>query len=96
MAAPLGRNYDPAMTISFEDARRIAAAILSEHWGYAVMMEPHGCEDEQDFRVIVRSDVEQLGGPVVLVEKADGTVHLIPYFADPNRWETMAPVVTSF
>jgi hypothetical protein len=91
VTAPLSLSYDPAMPISFEDARQIAAATLSALWNYAVEIEPHGREDEHDFIVLVRHDVELLGGPLVLVTKADGSVNFVPYLADPDRWEAMAP-----
>ena len=84
----------PAMIhrmITFEDARRIAAATLSAHWDYAVEIEPHGREDDEDFMVFVRYDVEMLGGPIVLVTKADESVHLVPFISDPERWEAMLP-----
>ena len=78
--------------ITFEDARRIAAATLSALWDYAVEIAPHGFEDEHDYMVLVHHDVEVLGGPVVLVAKADGSVDFIPHLSDPDRWEAMAPV----
>lgn len=81
--------------ITFEDARRIAAATLSALWDYAVEIEPHGFEDKQDYKVLVHHDVEVLGGPVVLVAKADGSVDFVPYLSDPDRWEAMAPVGVS-
>ena len=75
--------------ITFEDARRIAAATLSEHWDYTVEIEPHGREDDEDFMVFVRYDVEMLSGPIVLVAKADGLVDLVSYLSDPDRWGAM-------
>ena len=77
--------------ITFEDARRIAAATLSEHRDYVVEIEPQGREDDEDFMVFVRYDVEMLGGPIVLVTKADESVHLVPFISDPERWAAMLP-----
>ena len=78
--------------ITFEDARRTAAAALSALWDYTVEIKPHGFEDNQDYMVLVHHDVEMLGGPLVLVAKADGSVDFIPHLSDPDRWEAMAPV----
>jgi len=75
--------------ITFEDARGIAAATLSAQWDYAVEIEPHGREDNEDFMVFVRYDDEMLGGPIVLVTKADESVHLVPFISDPDRWAAM-------
>ena len=77
--------------ITFEDARRIAAATLSEHWDYTVEIEPHGREDDEDFMVFVRYDVEMLGGPIVLVTKADESVHLVPLVSAAHLRVAMLP-----
>lgn len=79
---------------TFEDARRLAAATVSTHSGYAVIIEPWGFEGTEAYLTVEHHEpgLVPMGAPVLLVSKLDGTLDLVPYLADADRFDAMARV----
>lgn len=92
------------MSVTFEEARRIADAEMRPTWAPddgTFVVSPYGWEDATHWRIEAGAreylvdgdpDFEPLDGPVLLVDKETGALERLPVIPNFDRLGAMRPV----